>query len=89
MENLSTFRIFALEAQCAYALKCLWNEILGGRIIVSYERSFNTEKNAIYRFSISLLIPELRFKATFHSTIFDIPMRPVREDQRHRRRFTC
>ena len=21
-------------------------------------------------------------------TIFDIPMRPVREDQRHRRRFT-
>ena len=22
-------------------------------------------------------------KATFHSTIFDIPMRPVREDQRH------
>ena len=28
-------------------------------------------------------------KATFHSTIFHIPMRPVREDQRHRRRFTC
>ena len=27
-------------------------------------------------------------KATFHSTIFDIPMRLVREDQRHRRRFT-
>ena len=27
-------------------------------------------------------------KATSHSTIFDIPMRPVREDQRHRRRFT-
>ena len=25
---------------------------------------------------------------TFHSTIFDIPMRPVREHQRHRRRFT-
>ena len=23
-----------------------------------------------------------------HSTIFDIPMRPVREDQRRRRRFT-
>ena len=22
-------------------------------------------------------------KATFHSTIFNIPMRPVREDQRH------
>ena len=27
-------------------------------------------------------------KATFHSTIFDIPMRPLREDQRHRQRFT-
>ena len=29
-----------------------------------------------------------RVKATFHSTIIDIPMRPVCEDQRHRRRFT-
>ena len=27
-------------------------------------------------------------KATSHSTIFDIPMRPVREGQRHRGRFT-
>ena len=27
-------------------------------------------------------------KATFHLTIFDIPMRPMLEDQRHRRRFT-
>ena len=27
-------------------------------------------------------------KATSHSTIFDIPMRPLREDQRHRHRFT-
>ena len=27
-------------------------------------------------------------KPTSHSTIFDIPMRPVRKDQRHRRRFT-
>ena len=27
-------------------------------------------------------------KASSHSTIFDSPMRPVREDQRHRRRFT-
>ena len=27
-------------------------------------------------------------KATSHSTIFDIPMRPVREDQRHPGRFT-
>ena len=28
------------------------------------------------------------FKATSHSTIFDIPMRPLREDQKHRHRFT-
>ena len=28
-------------------------------------------------------------KATSHSTIFDIPMRPLREDQKHRDRFTC
>ena len=27
-------------------------------------------------------------KATSHSTIFDIPMRSAREDQRYRRRFT-
>ena len=33
--------------------------------------------------SVSLIL-----RATSHSTIFDIPMRPVREDQRHRRRFT-
>ena len=30
----------------------------------------------------------INLKATSHSTIFDIPMRPLREDQRHRRRFT-
>ena len=30
----------------------------------------------------------LLLKATSHSTIFDIPMRPLREDQRHRHRFT-
>ena len=27
-------------------------------------------------------------KATSHLTIFDIPMRPLREDQEHRHRFT-
>ena len=27
-------------------------------------------------------------KATSHSTILDIPMRPLREDQKHRHRFT-
>ena len=31
---------------------------------------------------------ESAFKASFHSTIFDISMRPVREDQRHRQSFT-
>ena len=30
----------------------------------------------------------ITLKATSHSTIFDIPMRLLREDQRHRRRFT-
>ena len=35
---------------------------------------------------LSLLLQIL--KAISHSTIFDIPMRPVREDQKHRRRFT-
>ena len=28
-----------------------------------------------------------QMKSSIHSTIFDIPMHPVREDQRHRRRF--
>ena len=28
------------------------------------------------------------FKATSHSTIFDIPMRPLPKDQKHRHRFT-
>ena len=27
-------------------------------------------------------------KASSHSTIFGIPMRPLREDQKHRHRFT-
>ena len=31
---------------------------------------------------------KVSIKATFHLTIFEIPMRPMREDQRHRRRFT-
>ena len=40
-------------------------------------------------FSLRSPSKQTSFKATSHSTIFDIPMRPVREDQRHRRRFTC
>ena len=44
---------------------CLWIEILGSHFIVSHERPFDTEKNASYRFSISLLVPELqRFEYT-------------------------
>ena len=37
-----------------------------------------------------MLRKSLKFdvKATSHSTIFDIPMRPLREDQKHRHRFT-
>ena len=31
---------------------------LGCCFVVSHERPFNTEKNAIYRFSTSLLVPE-------------------------------
>ena len=29
----------------------------------------------------------LLLKATSHSTLFDIPMRPLREDQKHQHRF--
>ena len=32
--------------------------------------------------------PNTILKATSHLTIFDIPMRPLREDQKHRLRFT-
>ena len=37
---------------------------------------------------VTVALIETRLKPTSHSTIFDIPMRPVRKDQRHRRRFT-
>ena len=43
---------------------------------------------SVFRMSQSGDHPANKFKATSHSTIFDIPMRPVREDQRHQRRFT-
>ena len=32
---------------------------------------------------------KLQLRATSHLTMFDIPVRPVREDQTHQRRFTC
>ena len=34
-------------------------------------------------YSFLLQLSGCRVKATSHSTIFDIPMRPMREDQRH------
>ena len=45
------------------SLKCLWNKIFGSHFIVSHERPFDTKTIAIYRLSISLLVPELwKFK---------------------------
>ena len=41
--------------QSAYEMK-FWVVVLN---IVSHERPFDTEKNVIYRFFISLLVPEL------------------------------
>ena len=38
--------------------------------------------------STRCLVQNFELKATSHSTIFDIPMRPLREDQKHRHRFT-
>ena len=35
--------------------KCPQNEIMGCHFIVSRERPFDTERNAIYRFSVSFL----------------------------------
>ena len=36
----------------------------------------------------TIAVTKFILKATSHSTIFDIPMRPLREDQKHRDRFT-
>ena len=38
--------------------------------------------------SLSGRLVSYTVEATSHSTIFDIPMRPLREDQKHRHRFT-
>ena len=53
-----------LEVTCfkKISLKYLWNKLLGCRFVVSHERPFDTEKNAIYCFliiMISLFVPEL------------------------------
>ena len=54
-----------LAALMCKHLQCLWNEILGCCFIVSDERPFDTEVNAIYSSSRSLLVPDLlRFKQT-------------------------
>ena len=44
-------------------LKCQWNEIFGYRFIALHKRPFNTKKNAIYRFSMSFLVPEFFFQS--------------------------
>ena len=46
-------------------------------------RTMNTKESAR-----QIAPSETSLKATSHSTIFDIPMRLAREDQRRRRRFT-
>ena len=50
----------------------------GGALL---EFSGRTAMHGKYRVSSAI-------KATSHSTIFDIPMRPMCEDQKHRHRFT-
>ena len=67
--------------------------VVGGRLLFWSVVSFFT---AIGRWFFRSVVPLVgsrwsvaRLMATFHSTISDIPMGRVREDQRHRRRFTC
>ena len=55
-------------------------KILINSILLKY---FNMENANIERAHHSRAV-----RATSHSTIFDIPMRPLREDQKHRDRFT-
>ena len=52
--------------------------------IVLYCIVLYVEEHTIYIINSKALF----VKATSHSTIVDIPMRPMREDQRHRQRFT-
>ena len=56
---------------------------------LSQELSFGLRAGSCFKISIlPHAFNNFVLKATSHSTIFDIPMRPVREDQKHRRRFT-
>ena len=41
-----------------------------------------------FEFNVFSIIHLMTIKATSHSTIFGIPMRPLREDQKQRHRFT-
>ena len=70
----------------------VWNveNLAGLQPILMQDRTVkeNMSHNPIYFLNRAPTREELNVKATFHSTIFDIPMRPLREDQRHRRRFT-
>ena len=56
-------------------------------IVLGNQSSFDGRTLEILQNSCSL--PCIIIKATSHSTSFDVPMRLVREDERHRRRFTC
>ena len=65
---------------------------LSDLVTVKLPQSFSCLKLPIaYQFSYRAIVKTAMHgksvKATSHSTIFDIPMRPVREDQRYRRRF--
>ena len=66
---------FSARSDIFFCLKTNWR-----RVGVERQKkiSFRTENSAQWKTAL---------KATFHS-IFDIPMRPAREDQKHRRRFT-
>ena len=59
------------------------NNNVSFRLIANYD----TDKNVIVINCVVSCIAIIA-KATSHSTIFDIPMRPLREDQKHRHRFT-
>ena len=54
-----------------------------GAVIAKTAAATGVSKNSVRK-----IVSAGNVKATSHSTIFDIPMRLVREDQRHRRRFT-
>ena len=58
-------------------------------ISVKILRQCDETSLTVTRIAISLTLKwEVALMATFHSTIFHISMGPVRDDQRHRRRFT-